>query len=128
MSHVTRVKTQLKNLEILEKACRALKIPFRCGAHRIRLYSGTAVAVASFELPEWRYPVAVEADGSLAYDNYNGGWGEVMHLNRLKQEYVFQAASEFAVRQGGTVSREHVADGTQRIRVQLPDQSQMLQR
>ena len=41
-------------------------------------YSGTAV-----QLPGWRYPVIVDSEGEMHYDNYKGRWGDTKDLARL---------------------------------------------
>lgn len=118
MSHVATVQIQLKDLSLLEAVCRELKVEFIPGQQEVKLYSATATAVASFKLTNWKYPVAVQADGSVKYDNYGGRWGDQSHLNRVLQRYSERIAARHAQRMGMRVQRQERQDGSVVLRLQ----------
>ncbi len=77
------------------------------GAHR--LYSTTEHGYA-VQLPGWRYPLVLRADGTLAMDHYGGQWGNPADLDRLTRAYAIEAAREAAAAQGWM--QEERADGS----------------
>ena len=53
------------------------------------------------KLPDWDYPaVANLATGELAYDNFNGYWGDRKELDRLLQAYAVEKCRIEARKQG----------------------------
>ena len=54
-------------------------------------------------LPDWRFPVIVKNNGTVAFDNYNGAWGNVSRLNELKAYYGIEKAKIEARRAGHSV-------------------------
>jgi hypothetical protein len=92
MSHNTKVVTKLRDANMLEAACKERKIPYQRGPHKVQLWSGnTSQADFSMQLPGWRYPVALNTKtGEVTFDNYNGSWGNIEELQRIKQEYKAQ--------------------------------------
>jgi len=110
MSHITTIKDILiKDLAVLEKAVQ--RIPdTRLEVHEprpIKLYQKEPVeAVAQVKFNSWVYPVLVAPSGEIHYDNYEGCWGNISHLNKLKQVYGLEKAKKLA-RAQGYVCREH---------------------
>jgi DUF2997 family protein len=90
MSHTVTVKVEYKNKEALAHAVEAMKgRALGEGSHR--LFSNTVTGYG-FQLPNWRYPVILTADGELSFDNYNGQWGHVKDLDQLKGQYTMSCA------------------------------------
>lgn len=89
MSHITTIKDILiKDLKVLGKAVQ--RIPdTRLEVHDpkpIRLYQKEPVlSVAQVKFDSWTYPVLVALTGEIYYDNYGSKWGDISHLNKLKQ-------------------------------------------
>jgi hypothetical protein len=61
------------------------------GEGQYKLYSSSEIGLG-FRLPGWTYPCICRSDGTLAYDDYNGAWGNVNDLQRLKGAYAIEAA------------------------------------
>lgn len=117
MSHIATVKVKLKDLPLLAEVCGELGIPCDLGRPEVRLYSGSIKAAACFHLADWRYPVAVLADGSVQYDNFDGRWGETGKLHRVLRRYSERIVERQAQRMGAAVRREERQDGTVVLRL-----------
>lgn len=103
-SHTTTIKSEFKDHDILAGAVRGMggKV-LGMGTHKLYSESKTGFG---FTIPGWSYPIIAEANGSLAFDNFNNRWGDVADLERLKDEYVISTAEMAAISQGWAVQRE----------------------
>jgi hypothetical protein len=86
MSHVVKVKTNLTNIDAIKTACERLGLSYEIN-QTASFYSGSSATGTAVQLPGWNYPVVVAADGECHYDNYNGRWGNIAELNKLRQTY-----------------------------------------
>ena len=59
--------------------------------------------VVGIKFADWKYPVVVKDNGTVAYDNYNGSWGDIARLNELKAYYGLEKAKIEARRAGRSV-------------------------
>jgi hypothetical protein len=57
------------------------------------------------------------ASGELAYDNFEGRWGDPAQLDRLLQLYAVEKAKLAARQQGHTVCEQPLADGSIKLRI-----------
>ena len=75
MSHIVSVRTEIRDKQAVESACSRLKWPEPVlGKHR--LFS-TTVEGLGVQAPRWQYPIVCNLQsGELAYDNFEGHWGE----------------------------------------------------
>lgn len=90
MSHTVRVKIQLRNEAALRAAVEALGGRWLGqGVHS--LFQGPEEGLG-FRLPGWRYPLVVKSSGELAFDDYNGHWGDRRDIEKLKRRYALEAA------------------------------------
>ena len=110
MSHIITLETKLKDPDALKRACDALGVTIEENT-TIRLFqasrSGSAIS-----LPGWRYPIVVDSEGTVHYDNYGGRWGDIKHLGELVQEYTAQVVEAQAFNDGLYSWRESREDGT----------------
>lgn len=98
MSHTVKVKVEFKDTGALARAVELMGGAV-IGQGQHELYSGSEPGWG-FTLPGWQYPLILRADGSLAFDDYHGYWGNVADLDRLKAEYALGAAEVAAQAQG----------------------------
>ena len=92
MSHIVQIQTEIRDPVAIRSACNRLQLPEPVFAE-VTLFSSTAAGWA-VQLPDWRYPVVADVNtGTLAYDNYNGRWGEQKQLDRFMQGYAVEAAT-----------------------------------
>jgi len=115
MSHTMNLIIELHDRAALEAACQRLGLTLSEGSHK--LYSTTEEGIAVC-LPGWQFPVVVKGDGSVAYDNYNGNWGDISELNKLRAYYGLEKAKIEARKKGYSVY-EHYNDRTQEIELRI---------
>lgn len=115
MSHIIQLDLRITRPELLADIARQRGIAVARNA-TVRLFSHTLTGMA-LSLPGWRYPVVVDADGVLHYDNYNGRWGNIAALNSLVQDYVVETVLQDARLAGQSVTRHTLDDGTIVLRV-----------
>lgn len=118
MSHIVTIQTEIRDVEALTRGCDRLGLD-RPEHRTVQLFSSEATGYC-VELPEWRYPVVCDVDtGTLAYDNFNGRWGEQRHLNSLLQAYAVERTRLEARRRGHTVTEQSLKDGSIKLTVQV---------
>lgn len=116
MSHIVQIQTEIRDPAAIRAACGRLSLPEPVFGET-QLFSSSAVGWA-VRLPEWRYPVVCDVTtAKIAFDNFEGHWGEQKELDRFLQGYSVEKARIEARRQGHTVREEQLADGS--IRVQI---------
>lgn len=113
MSHVVTITTEIRDTAILPAVCERLGLdPPREAS--VKFFSGTARGTV-VQLPGWRYPVVIEPDGTLRYDNYEGRWGDLGRLQELRQAYAVEKVYREAQRLRYRVSENRRADGSVRL-------------
>ena len=111
MSHIVTIKTQIKDTVALGAACRRLGLTEPV-AGTAKLYSGEA-AGQIVQLPGWTYPAVIDTGaGSIAFDNFNGAWGDQKELDKLVQAYAVEKAKLEARKAGHNVTEQALADGS----------------
>lgn len=89
ISHTTTVDIKFKNKEAVVKAATLLNATI-LGEGTHRLFSSNETGLA-LKLPSWHYPMVIHQDGTVAFDNYNGAWGNIKDLDRFKELYATEA-------------------------------------
>ena len=116
MSHIVSIQTEIRDPVAIRAACGRLSLPEPVFGET-KLFSSSAVGWA-VKLPEWRYPVVCDvATAKIAFDNFEGRWGEQKQLDRFLQGYAVEKAKLEARRRGHSASEQLLADGS--IRVQI---------
>jgi len=98
MSHTLKVKVELKDIESLTRAIKTMGGTV-IGQGSYELYSSTEEGFG-FKLSGWEYPLIAKSDGTLAFDHYNGSWGNPKDIDVLKSAYAIAAATAAAEKQG----------------------------
>ena len=118
MSHIVQVQTEVRDPIAVRSACSRLGLdpPFH---NTFRLFSQTVTGLGVV-LPKWRYPIVCNTDsGEVKYDNYDGHWGDKVHLDRFLQAYAVEKAKIEARKKGHTVTEQSLADGSIKLTVQV---------
>ncbi len=97
MSHTSEIDLQLKDKKTLIKVLNKLNISYSEGVHK--LFSTTEKGLG-INLPGWKYPAVIKDDGSVAFDNYNGKWGKIEELNKVKAHYTAEIAKKEMKKKG----------------------------
>jgi hypothetical protein len=118
VSHIVSIQTEIRDPIAIRSACDHLRLPEPVFGET-KLFSSSATGWA-VQLPEWRYPVVADVNtGTLAFDNYEGRWGEQRQLDRFMQRYAVEKAVMEARRQGHSVSEQALGDGSIKVTVQV---------
>jgi hypothetical protein len=116
MSHIVRIRTQIRDPVAIQAACTRMRLPTpEQGTFQLYTSAATGWAVS---LPDWVYPVVCQTDtGELAYDNFNGVWGDVAHLQRFQQAYAVEKTRLEARRQNCSITEQPLRDGSVRLTI-----------
>jgi hypothetical protein len=117
MSHIVRIKTEIRDGEALAIACRRLGLE-QPEVGTANLFSGEARGHI-VRLPGWRYPIVVElSSGQIQYDNYEGRWGDGRELDRVRQAYAVEKTRLEARKAGYSVAEQLLGDGSIKLTLQ----------
>jgi len=118
LSHIVSIQTEVRDPVAIRSACDRLKLPEPVFG-QTKLFSSSATGWA-VQLPAWRYPVVADVNtGKLAYDNYNGRWGEQKQLDRFLQGYAVEKAKIEARKKGHSVIEQPLEDGSIKLTVSV---------
>ena len=116
MSHIVSIRTQVRDPIAVASACDRLQLPAPVQG-TAKLFTSQASGLL-VQLPRGRYPVVIDTTkGEIAFDNFNGRWGEQQHLDRFVQIYSVEKTKLEARKQGHAVSEQTLSDGS--IKVQI---------
>ena len=116
MSHIVRIQTQIRDPVAVQAACTRLGLA-QPEQGTFQLYASAATGLA-VRLPDWLYPVVCRTDvGELAYDNFNGAWGDLAHLHRFQQAYAVEKTRLEARRQNCSITEKPLGDGSVRLTI-----------
>ena len=118
MSHTVEIQTEVRDSLAVEAACSRLGFeqPVH-GTFKLFLESVTGLGV---QLPRWRYPVVCDTmNGEVKFDNYEGKWGDRVHLDSFLQAYAVEKSKIESRRAGHSVTEQTLADGSIKLSVQV---------
>lgn len=115
MSHTVVVQAQITDLTAIKAACHRLKLPQPIQGE-VKLFDRIAYGIG-VSLEGWLFPICIEADGNLLFDNFQGLWGSTEMLDKFQQMYVVEKAKLEARKQGYQCSESVLADGSIRLNV-----------
>lgn len=116
MSHIVNVQTRIHDPAAIAAACKRLNLtePTRGKA---KLFSGEAEGLL-LQLPGWRYPAIIDtASGIVAYDNFQGRWGDQSHLDRFLQAYATERVKQECRKKGYVVTEQSLQDGSVKLQI-----------
>ena len=118
MSHVTTIKTQVKDAAAVRAACVRLNLA-EPTVGTAKLFSGSAHGLV-VQLPQWVYPIVCDVvSGDVRYDNFGERWGQQRELDRFLQAYAVEVARLEARKQGHTVTEQELADGAIKLTIEV---------
>ena len=118
MSHIVSIQTEVKDPVAIRAACDRLQLPEPVYGE-VKLFSSTATGWA-VRLPEWRYPVVCDVTtAKIAYDNFEGRWGDPRQLNRFLQAYAVEKCQLESRRRGYTCLEQVLEDGSVKLTISV---------
>lgn len=118
MSHIVSIKTEIRDAVALGSACDRLKLD--PPVYKTARLFGAEATGHCVRLPEWKYPVVCDLEnGSLAYDNFEGRWGNPRELDRLIQSYAVEKTKLEARRAGHSVTERVLESGAVKLTVNV---------
>ena len=118
MSHIVEIETEVRDPVAIQAACQRLTLPEPVFGE-VKLFT-TAATGWAVRLPEWRYPVVCDLNTArIAYDNYEGRWGDPQQLHRFLQGYAVEMAKLEARRKGHSVFEQPLNDGSIKLTIQV---------
>jgi hypothetical protein len=115
MSHTVTIKSVITDPAAIQAACHRLKLPQPIKGEVI-LFDRKAQGIG-VQLEGWRFPICIESDGNLLFDNFGGFWGNPERLDQFQQMYAVEKAKLEARKQGYQCSESVLADGSIRLQV-----------
>ena len=116
MSHIVTVQTKVFDPAAVALACRRLNLaaPARGTA---QLFGGVVTGLL-LELPGWKYPAVIDTTtGAVAFDTYEGRWGNQKELDRFLQMYAVEKAKLEARKKGYGTSEQTLQDGSIKLQI-----------
>ena len=115
MSHTVTIKTKISDFTAIQAACHRLKLP-QPTKGEVRLFDRVAQGIG-VHLEGWRFPICVESDGNLLFDNFQGLWGAPERLDQFQQAYAVEKTKLESRKLGYQCSESVLADGSIRLNV-----------
>ena len=118
MSHIVEIQTEIRDPVAIQAACQRLSLPEPVFGE-VKLFTTSATGWA-VRLPDWRYPVVCDVNtAKIAYDNYEGRWGDPKQLHRFQQSYAVEKAKLEARQKGHSVYEQPLTDGSIKLTIQM---------
>jgi hypothetical protein len=116
MSHIVTIQTKVHDPIAVAAACQRLSLATPAMG-TAQLFSGEASGLI-VQLPGWQYPIVIDTlTGAVAYDNFEGHWGEQKELHRFMQMYSVEKTRLEARKRGYAVSEQALQDGAIKIQI-----------
>ena len=111
MSHIVSIRTEVRDREAVERACRRLELP--------EPVDGEAKVFATWKkgllvrLKDWEFPIVCDlTSGKLEYDNFQSHWGDPERLSDFLQIYAVEKATLEARKKGYSVVEQPLPNGS----------------
>lgn len=120
MSHISKYKHRVKNLDILKTVSESLGFKFVEGKQTVKMFGSQHISkdvIASVRLSGWRYAVAIDSDGVLSYDHFGSEANSFDRLGELVQAYNVEAITQefWATGLGSNLFVEKLGDGARKL-------------
>lgn len=120
MSHTVTIKASVTDKRAIAAACQRLNLPAPVEGTHALFERGNPINGTAVRLPNWNYPVVFNTEtGDVAYDNFNGNWGNITEYEKFMQAYAVSRATQEASLQGYGTHEETLPDGSIRLTVNV---------
>lgn len=93
MSHIVEIETTVKNKEFIANVCQELNIRTE-QVTNFKFYDGTVKSGTALYLKNWKYPVVIEENGKVFFDNYENAWGDIKEYHEFVNHYSLAEVKE----------------------------------
>lgn len=88
MSHISQYNQKITDISILKSICLTKSIPYQEGIHRREMFgTQTQEGIFSFTPESWEYPIVIDKNGNLNYDNFGSKKNSMADLALIMQDY-----------------------------------------
>lgn len=116
MSHIVSIQTRIHDPIAIAAACARMNLPGPVHG-TAKLFSGEATGLI-VQLPQWQYPAVIDTQtGTVKFDNFEGHWGDEVHLHRLLQNYAVEKTRLEARKKGYHVTEQQLQDGSVKLSI-----------
>lgn len=115
MSHTMNIDLEIRDLDALAACAEKLGLKIETGT--FDLFSTRETGTAIF-LKDWQYPAIVRNDGTVAFDTYNGTWGNEARLHELTAHYGLEKAKIEARKKGYSII-ESINEESQELELRI---------
>ena len=118
MSHIVKIETQVRDVNAIRQACRKLRLEEP--VHKsFELFSAKETGWGVC-LRNWKYPVVCKTEsGEIAFDNYEGRWGNQKNLDEFLQRYAVEKTKIESRKQGYRSTEETLEDGSIKVTINV---------
>ena len=116
MSHIVTIQSKVNDPNAIVAACARLKLPTPVQG-TAQLFSGECAGLM-VQFPGWQYPAVIDTQtGQVKFDNFEGHWGDQVHLDKFLQMYAVERAKIEARKKGYTVTEQTINDGSIKLQI-----------
>jgi hypothetical protein len=116
MSHLMKIKTEVRDPTAIQAACQRLQLPPAVFG-TAKLYSESATGW-QVKLRDWKYPAVFDAEqGEVKFDTFEGRWGDGAELGKFLQAYAIERAKLEARKEGHSVCEQQLAGGFIKLQI-----------
>ena len=118
MSHIVQIQTEVRDASAVRAGCSRLGLESPVQGE-FKLFRQTLSGLG-VRLHQWRYPVVCDLNsGQVAYDNFEGHWGDPKRLDEFMQAYAVERAKLEARKRGHSVTEKPLNDGSIKLTVHV---------
>ena len=122
MSHIVSIRTEVRDREAVNRACRRLAIASPVDGEA-KIFAATKRGLL-VQLKDWEFPIVCElTTGQVEYDNYGGHWGDSKRLDQFLQAYAVEKATLEARKKGYAVVEQPLADGSIKLTIGVAEEA-----
>jgi hypothetical protein len=85
MSEIIKGKVKITDFDLLNEICESEEIKTKYGKHTI--FNKTIEGLGIF-IDGWKFPIVVDKDGTILYDNYGSNPGSMEKFSSLCKDYI----------------------------------------
>jgi len=118
LSHIVTIETEVRDLRAVQSACARLDLPAPHPGD-VQFLTGK-VSGLLVHLPSWRFPIVIQLQsGAIRFDDYEGRWGDRVHLDRFRQAFAVEKSRLEARRKGHTITEQPLEDGSIKLTIHV---------